>query len=159
MRRAYVAVAGWLGLFCIVAALVVVVPRTLGFPDPPPDITDARACAGSNLELAEVAAHFRVELPDDAAGLQFRSGVNTFFGESNLRVAFRTTPEGLRTLVAHSGFDQPKAADPAIVPSPFDCPGPLTFRRTLHTDDGDRTLTVETSDPTHPLIYIEAFDL
>ena len=159
MRRAYVAVAGWLGLCCIVAALVVLVPRTWGFPEPPADISDARACAGSNVELVEVAEHFAIELPGDAAGLRFTSGFNPFFGEYVLRVVFRTTPEGLRTLVTQSGFVQPKAVDPRMVSSSFDCPGPLTFRRALLTDEDERTLAVETSDPMHPLVYIEAFDL
>ncbi|MFG1818796.1 hypothetical protein ACGFIF_33880 [Kribbella sp. NPDC049174] len=72
---------------------------------------------------------------------------------------FRTTPEGLRTLVADSGFVQPKAVDPITVLTRNACPGPLTFRGGLATDMGARRLVVETSDPTHPLVYIEAYDL
>jgi hypothetical protein len=126
---------------------------------PPADIADARACAGSNVELAEVAEHFAVKLPADAAGLRFASGFNPFFGEYNLTVLFRTTPGGLRTLIADSGFAQPKAVDPSTVLSDVACPGPLTFRRGLATEIGARSLVVETSDPTRPLVYIEAADL
>lgn len=143
----------------IVGALVVLLPRIWGLPEPPADITDARACAGSNVELAEAAAHFAVKLPDDAAGLRFTSGFNPFFGEYNFTVLFRTTPEGLRTLIADSGFAQPKAVGPITMLTNGACPGPLTFRRGLATDMSAKRLVVETSDPTHPLVYIEAYDL
>ena len=148
-----------LGMAGIVGALVVLVPRIWGLPEPPADTTDARACAGSNVELAEAAEHFAVKLPDDAAGLRFTSGFNPFFGEYNFTVLFRTTPEGLRALAADSGFAQPKAVGPITVLTNGACPGPLTFRRGLATEMGARRLVVEMSDPTHPLVYIEAYDL
>jgi hypothetical protein len=96
---------------------------------------------------------------DDAAGLRFTSGFNPFFGEYNFTVLFRTKPEGLRTHIADSGFAQPKAGDPSTVLSDGPCPGPLTFRRGLATEMGARRVVIETSDPTHPIVYIEAYDL
>jgi hypothetical protein len=143
----------------IIGALVVLAPLIWGLPEPPADITDSRACAGSNVELAEAAAHFAVKVPDDAAGLRFTSGFNPFFGEYSLTVLFRTTPEGLRMLIADSGFAQPKAVGPTTALTNGACPGPLTFRRGLAADMGAKRLVVETSDPTHPLVYIEAYDL
>jgi hypothetical protein len=153
-----VPVALVMGMAGTVGALVVLVPRIWGLPEPPADITDARACAGSNVQLAEAAEHFAVKLPDDAAALRFTSGFNPFFGEYNFTVLFRTTPEGLRTLIADSGFAQLKAVGPNTVLNGA-CPGPLTFRRGLAAEMGARRLVVETSDPTHPLVYIEAYDL
>ena len=148
-----------LGLACIVGALVVLVPRIWGVPEMPADITDTRACAGSTAELAIATEHFAVKLPDDATGLRFTSDFNPFFGEYSLTVLFRTTPEGLRKLIADSGFAQPKAVDPITVVTNDVCPGQLAFERGLATEAGARRLIVETSDSAHPLVYIEAYDL
>jgi hypothetical protein len=143
----------------VIGLLVVLVPRIWAFPEMPADIADTRACAGSTAELTEVTEHFAVKLPVDATGVRFSSEFNPFFGEYSFKVVFRTTPEGLRKLIADSGFPQPKTVDPISARTNDDCPGPLAFRRGLATELGAKRLVVETSDSAHPLVYVEAYDL
>ena len=167
MRRV-VAVGGWVVIGAVAAFVVIrvvamiVALHTAPFGERAPDIADAGACPHSNVELAEIATHFGVDLPADATELRFSSDVHPWFGEYNLKVSFRTTPDGLRSLIADSGFSSPTPAGPSQVSSPVDCPGPSTFGHGLRVEDnvrGSRTLVVDTSDPNRPLVYIHAADL
>jgi hypothetical protein len=167
MRRV-VAVAGWVVIGAVAAFVVVwvvaiiVAVHASPFGERALDIDDARACPHSNVELAEVTMHFGVGLPAEATGLRFSSDVHPWFGVYTMSVSFRTTPAGLRRLIADSGFSSPTPAAASEVSSPLDCPGPLTLGRGLMAQDdrrGSRTLVVDTSDSTRPLVYIHAADL
>ena len=157
--RAYVPVSVVLAMCGGVATIILVIPRIWRFPDPPPSITDTRACPDSTAELDQVTAHFAVKLPADATRVHFSSDFNSWFGEYGMEISFETTPAGLRSLIADSGFSAPKPAYPSTVPLPAACPGPLPFQRGLMTKSDARTLVVETSDPARPLVYIRAYDL
>ncbi|MGW5190532.1 hypothetical protein ACWEOO_14825 [Kribbella sp. NPDC004138] len=156
---------GWLIIGGVAALVVCVTVLTLAspFPERAPDIADPRACSGSNVELQAITAAFDIELPPDVAELRFHSDVHPTFGEHTLRISFRTTPAGLRTLLAASRFAMPSTAAQQKLPVPDTCPGPESFRRPLMTEDqtpagGSRTLVVDTFDPAHPLVYIHAVD-
>src|SRR4051812_7292007 len=82
---------------CAVLLGVALVVRSVLTWDPKgPDVSDPRACPGSNASLAEAAGHFGLTIPADAADVHFSSALPPFFGEYNLQVSFQTTPAGLR---------------------------------------------------------------
>lgn len=156
---------GWLIIGGVAALVVCVVALTLAspFPERAPDIADPRACPDSNVELQDITAAFGIELPPDVTQLRFRSDVHPMFDEHTLRISFRTTPAGLRTLLAASRFAAPSTVAQQKLPAPDTCPGPQSFRRPLMTEDqtpagSSRTLVVDTFDPAHPLVYIHAVD-
>lgn len=165
MRRVW-AVTGWLIIGGVAALVVCVIALTVAspFPERAADITDPRACPGSNVELQAITAAFHLELPPDATELHFSSDTHPTFDEHTLRISFRTTPAGLRTFLTASQFATPRTITQQELPAPNTCPGPQSFRQPLMTEDktpagSSRTLVVDNSDPAHPLVYIHAADL
>lgn len=162
--RRQAALVGLLMACNLVAGCSSMVP----FPEPPPAISDPRACPGSTVELEQLLGRFRIALPPGATQVLFDASVHPLFGEYALAVAFRTTPEGLVRFTQDNGFKSPGAEMTATGPLP-NAPTCLDGRDRLTVtsltsawavdDRVWRVAAVDRSDPRRPLVVVEAFDV
>ncbi|GAB3983411.1 hypothetical protein GCM10029978_090030 [Actinoallomurus acanthiterrae] len=135
-----------------------------------PEVTDPRACPGSNVSLAEAAAHFGFTIPADATEVHFSSDLHPIFGEYSLQVSFQTTSAGLRAFLTTADLAEP-AADrssgdrPSFVNGPSCGFGSASLSAPRYWgDDPDakpfqRQVAVDRTDTAQPRVVLSALDV
>ncbi len=132
-----------------------------------PDVTDSRACRGSNVGLGEVTAHFGLALPGDATDVRFYSDVHPMFGEYTLSLRFTTTPSGLSTFLRDTAMTPVQGEEPRVDgAAPADCAGEAAGAAGQSCasdpdsmDGSQRSICVDLSDPQRPRVLVEAMDV